>query len=77
MKQSKFKLSLVILVALILALSACGQRATQISQPADQSSQAAQPELKGDIAVSGALRALSDDDPLGGRISKNPPRRHF
>jgi phosphate transport system substrate-binding protein len=55
MKQTKFQLILVILVALALVLSACGQQATPTAQPADQSGQVAQPELKGNVAVSGAF----------------------
>lgn len=59
MKQTKFQIVFVVLVALTLALSACGNQATPATQPAEQSSQAAdqaaQPELKGDIAVSGAF----------------------
>jgi phosphate transport system substrate-binding protein len=55
MKRSKIQLLFVITVLLTLVLSACARQPTPASQPADQSGPATQPELKGNITVSGAF----------------------
>jgi phosphate transport system substrate-binding protein len=51
----KIKMLLIIAVALALVLGACSQQPAPTAQTAEESSQAAQPELKGNITISGAF----------------------
>jgi phosphate transport system substrate-binding protein len=53
--MSKFQFLFGLLAILGLVLSACGQKSTPAAQPAGQSDQSAQTDLKGNISVSGAF----------------------